>query len=157
MKIAFVLPLLLLVSAAPATRPAATAAANRMLVQVRHVVYTLRPGEPALIAGTNDVKIPADTTERSSLQVTAEVGVPFETVAVLNGTTYRLAGELKQTSLPADRISVKIDYSESSGELSKSISRINSTITTTIDQPMPIGGITSDTAASAMILAVTRP
>src|SRR5215207_8542022 len=107
MKSALLTSLLLLVGAAPATRPTTAPSAERLLVQVRHVDYTLKPGEPSIVIGDGELTLPNDHTERSSLQVTADVGQPFEAVAVITGKTYRLAGRLKKVTGDAERFSVE--------------------------------------------------
>ena len=79
-----------------------------------------------------------------------------ESVAVITGKTYRLAGRLKKVTGDAERLSVEIDYCESSGDVAKSTSQITSRIIATVDKPLPLGGMTSDRAGSVMILVVKR-
>src|SRR5687768_4067825 len=102
MRHTLLLPLLLIVGAAPATRPAVAVAAaapapvappEQVVVQVQHVEYEMNAKDPAIAADAQDeIKIPADATPVSSLEVGTSVGGRFETVAVVQGTTYRLAG-----------------------------------------------------------------
>ena len=54
------------------------------------------------------------------------------------------------------RISVEIDYRESSGDVAKSIAQITSRVVATVDKPMPLGGMTSDRTGSVMILTLKR-
>ena len=156
MKPAILTLLLLLVSAAPATRPTTAPAAERLIVQVRHVDYVLKPGEPPIAAGNGEARLPNDLAEQSSLQVTADVGQPFEAVALITGKTYRLAGRLKKVTGDAERYAVEIDYCESSGDVAKSTSQIKSRIIASVEKPMPLGGMTSDRAGSVVILTLKR-
>jgi hypothetical protein len=151
-KFVWVAPLLLLVSAAVATRPAADAA-QRLVVQVRHVEYPLKPGEPPAVIG-NDDPLPANSTQRSSLQTTTTLGVPFESVAIVHGTTYTLAGKLAKVKGDEKQLRLQIDYVESSGDKARSITQISSNVILTVDKPMRLGGMTGG-AADGSVLVVT--
>ena len=156
MKCAILTALLLLAGAAPATRPTSAPTGERLVVQVRHVDYAQQLGDRPIVLEDGDVTLPNDFTERSSLQVTTSLGQPFEAVAVLNGTTYRLAGSLKRVTGDAQHISVEIDYCESSGDVARSVSQVKSRIVARVGKPMPMGGMTSGRTGSVMIVVVKR-
>ncbi len=101
--------------------------------------------------------IPADATARSSLEVTAEADQPFDTTAIVNGTTYHLAGRFKR-SADERQISAEIDYSESAGEQAKSIVQIKSKIIVRVGKPTSLGGTLSPNngRSSALILTLRR-
>ena len=75
--------LLLLVSAAPATRPTAQEV-DRLIVQVRRVEFTMKEGDSPLSFGDpTNIQLPADTKELSSIQTTTNATGPFESIAVI--------------------------------------------------------------------------
>jgi hypothetical protein len=162
MKHALLLPLSLIAAAAvpaPATRPAAAkpAAAEQVIVQVRHVEYRLDPKEPAIALGGQGVKIPADATEISSIQVAAAVGGRFETVAVVSGTTYRLAGQLAR-SKGMDYFRLEIDYCETSGGAMKNVTQVTSNIMARVEEPFPLTGMLADAAhGKGLIVTLKHP
>jgi hypothetical protein len=163
MSRALLLPLLLLlVSAAPATRPTTNAAPQqRFIVHVRHVELPAKPGEPAaIVVAQPNEPIPADAKERSSLRIAATTGEPFETVAVINGTTYRLAGNLFKPSKATDGkdyFRVKVEYAESRGTEQKSIAQITTNLVLEPDQEVRMGGMMNGPTATALTLALRRP
>ena len=155
MKPLFLLPLLLLTGAGPATQPAPVT--DRYVVQVRRIEYTLKPGEAAPTApGERGVKLPASAVERSTIQVTAAVGLAFETVAVVEGRTYRLGGRLTRVTSDASRVAVEVDYGESMGDPAVSLSQITSGVMATVNEPMQLGGLAGEAGGYAIILTVNR-
>lgn len=144
--------LLLLVSAAPATRPAV----GRLIVQVRHLEFPVKPDAPAIPLGNEDQTVPQDATELSSIQVTAEVGQPFEAVAVIRGATYRLAGTVKSARGHSERFAIDVDYAESSGRPAVNLSQITSNVIARLDTPTRLGGMTGEAGGRAMVLTVRR-
>jgi hypothetical protein len=154
MKRTLLLPLLLLllVSAAPATAPATRPAADRYVVQVRSVEYTVKPDAPPL----DFAEVPADATELSSLEVSAEAGAPFEAVAIVKGTRYRLAGSLRTARGPEEHVGVNVEYEERSGG---NVTAVKTHVVVVIDKPMRLGGMWPQIGSGnrALILALKRP
>ena len=160
------LPLLLIVGAAlvPATRPAVAAGApapaappEQVVVQVQHVEYEMNAKDPAIAADAqDDIKIPADATPVSSLEVGTSVGGRFETVAVVQGTTYRLAGRVERPK-GSEHLRLKIDYSETSGGAMKNVTQISSMIMTKLDKPTPLGGFHVGGTRAKGLIATIKP
>ena len=150
--------LLLLVSAAPATRP--VEGSERLIVQVRHVEYATKPNTPASNFSTSVADIPADAKEVTSLQVLGQPGAPFETVAVINGTRYRLSGKLKTatSSDGKDYIRVEFAYLESSDkDHGGNITQISSNVMILSGESIRIGGMMNDTNVVGLILTLKQP
>lgn len=145
-------PLLLLISAAPATRPA-----DQLIVQVRRVEFAVKPGDPPVLAGApTDLRIPADAKELSSLQTTASFATPFETVAVINGTTYRFAGTLKPSS-SGKSVGVSFEYLETRGQEAKSIVQLKTNLMVKVDEPIGAGVMHGGDKATVTVLTLKRP
>jgi hypothetical protein len=154
MKSTFLLPLLVLVSAAPA-RPAAPSA-DRLLVQMRHVEYTPKPEEPEVDSLRAKMEIPLDAKDLISLQVLAEPGAPFETVAVVNGVRYSLAGKLTKPGKASDgKDYVRVEFGfrdEQDG-----IMQVKSNVMVEVDQEIRMGGMMRGPKARGLILSLKRP
>ena len=153
MKPAWLLPsLLLLISAAPATRPV-----EQLVIQMRHVEYAPKPKAAADALSPSAADIPADAKETTSLQVLSEPGVPFETVATVNGTRYSLRGKLtKAKSTEGEEYCrVEVEYAESSGH--GDITQITSNIMVKTGESVRAGGIMRDASVIGLILAVKLP
>lgn len=152
MKHIFLLsPLLLLIRAAPATQPT-----DQLIVQVRHLTFAIK-GVEAAVALAPDRPVPADAKELASLQTMVTAGTPFETVAILNGTTYRIAGIVKRPSAPDSPLHLKLEYLESTGEQSKSIFQFSSNLLMKLDNATATGGVMNDQSASAVFVTLKRP
>jgi hypothetical protein len=155
MKATFLLPLLMLIGAAPATQPV-----ERLIVQIRHVEYTPKRDQPELDLASAKMEIPDDAKDLSSLRVLAEPGAPFETVAVVNGTSYSLTGKLTRPNKATDGkvyVRVEFDYLESAGSDQKSITQIKSNVMLEVDQEVRMGGMMRGTKATGLILSLKRP
>jgi hypothetical protein len=156
MKRMFLLsPLLLLISATPATRPT-TKEVDRLIVQVRRVEFTVKQGDSLLVfSDPTNVQVPADAKELSSIQTTTNDTGTFEAIAVINGTTCRLAGKVKSAAPPSKYTRLEIEYLERT--------QTNDTFSFTtnlmleVDKPIRTGGTLSDDKAYATIITLKRP
>jgi hypothetical protein len=153
MKRTFLLsPLLLLVSAAPATRPT-TQAVDRLIVQVRRVEFAVKQGDaPLAFSDPTNVQVPADAKELSSIQTTTSATGPFEAIAVINGTTCRLAGKLKPAAPPSKYIRLEIEYLERTQ--ANDVFSFTTNLMLEVDKSIRSGGMQSDDKAYATIITL---
>jgi len=103
------------------------------------------------------MEIPEDAKEITSLQVLAEAKEPFETVAVVNGTTYRLAGKLfraSETTDGKDYVRIELNYLESSGG---SVMQIKSNVMVEVDNEVRMGGVFRGPTSVGLILSLKQP
>lgn len=158
MKRALLFPsLLLLVSAAPATRP--VEATERLIVQVRHVEYAPKPNAAANNLSTLVADIPAEAKEISSLEVLTEAAAPFETVAVVNGTRYSFSGKLKRSMPSSDGKTyarLEFDYRETRAKDPGSIVQVTSNVMLVPGEPVRIGGFMRDPIVIGLILTLKQ-
>ena len=152
MKRMFLLsPLLLLISAAPATQPA-----DRLIVQVRRVEFTVKQGDtPLVFSDPTNVQVPADAKEVSSIQTTTSATGPFESIAVISGTTCRLAGKLKPAAPPSKYIRLEIEYLERTQ--TNDLFSFTTNLMLEVDKPIRSGGTLSENKAYATIITLKRP
>jgi len=147
--------LLLLISAAPATRPTAQEV-DRLIVQVRRVEFTMKEGDSPLSFGDpTNIQLPADTKELSSIQTTTNATGPFESIAVINGTTCRLAGKLKPAAPPSKYIRLEIEYLERTQ--TNDVFSFTTNLMLEVDKPIRSGGTLSDNKAYATIITLKQP
>jgi hypothetical protein len=135
-------------------------------VRVRHVEYTSKPDpnpgelESASEKNARAMEIPADAKELTSLQVLAEPTEPFETVAIVSGTTYRLAGKLFKASKATDGkdyVRIELNYLESSGADQKGIMQISSNVMVEVNNEVRIGGLMRGPTSTGLILSLKQP
>ena len=142
--------LALLAGAAPAATRPAEQPADRMIVHVRSVEV------PAgtVLDRPQDAAKPKDANERSSLQVAIQPGQPFETIATINGVTYRLAGRQARGGG-----SLRIEYSETSTRGPARDGReVTSNLLLKPDEPALLGWLQSpDGHGSALVITLKQP
>jgi hypothetical protein len=150
MKPLRLLPLLalLVAAAAPATRPAEKPG-ERTIVNVRSVEV---PAGTALDRPQDAAKL-KDARERSSLQVAVQTGQPFETIAMVNGVTYRLAGRGPGGGR------MQIDKSETSAlGAARDVRQVTSNLVLKPDEPALLGWLRSpDGQGSALVITLKQP